>query len=159
MASRTAFSDPGRATTISPGVSPGTRPAEHRGRADLLEAEHPEQLAEPRQPLVEERVDGFERAVAARDAGAAGRDDDVDAGLLRQLDDERGHLAGSSLDEIGGLRRCGRPSVRSSMMARPPVSVASVRVSLTVMTKQRTAAGADGAVRDRGHATDYLPLR
>ena len=28
-------------------------------------------------------------------------------------------------------------------MARPPVSVSWVRVSLTVMTKQRTAAGAD----------------
>ena len=45
-------------------------------------AQHAEQLAESVEPLVEQRRDGFVGAVARGDAGAAGRDDDLDVRRL-----------------------------------------------------------------------------
>jgi hypothetical protein len=44
---------------------------EHRGRSDLLEAEQAEELAEPRQGLLEHPGEGVVGRVAARDAGPA----------------------------------------------------------------------------------------
>ena len=78
-------------------AGPGAGAAQHRGGADLLEAEHPEQLAEAGQPLLEQPVDGLERAVASRDAGAAGGDDDVDEGSSACCRTRAATSAGSSL--------------------------------------------------------------
>ena len=124
------------------GDEAGAGAAHHRGRADLLVAQHAEQLAEAVEPLLEQRVDRFVRAVARRDAGAAGRDDHLRRRGWRELPlDASAHQLGSSLTIV-------RPTtvwpaaVSRSAMARPLVSVASVRVSLTVTTKQRTDGGA-----------------
>ena len=69
----------------------------HRGAADLLVAEHPEQLAEAVEPLLEQAGDRFVGAVARGDAGAAGRDDRVDAADLRR--------APTSCTSFGSSRR------------------------------------------------------
>ena len=82
IARRTAFSDPGSTKIALPRHRAGGRAAHHRRRADLLEAEHAEQLAESVQALLEQAVDGFEGAVARRDAGAAGGDDDLRRGVV-----------------------------------------------------------------------------
>src|SRR5258707_7870723 len=54
----------------------GACAAHHRRRSDLLVTEHPKELAESVETLLQQRVDRFVRAVARGDAGAAGRDDD-----------------------------------------------------------------------------------
>jgi len=82
-------------------------------------AEHPEQLAEPVEPLLEQGIDGFERAVPRGDAGAPGRQDGLDCRVVE--------LAGDC-----GLDLVGVVADRRSKMARPLASVASVRVSLIV---------------------------
>jgi high-affinity iron transporter len=46
-------------------VRAGSRAGEHRRRADLLEAEHPEELAEPGERLLEERGERVVRGVAS----------------------------------------------------------------------------------------------
>jgi high-affinity iron transporter len=48
-----------------PAVRAGSRAGEHRRRADLLEAEHAEELAEPRERLLEQRGEGVVRGVAS----------------------------------------------------------------------------------------------
>src|SRR5688572_25599810 len=70
---------------------------------DLLEAEPAEQLAEAGDVLLEHVLEGFWRDVAAGDAGAAGRDHDVDVGIGdpgAQPGDDRGAVI---LDDIAGL--------------------------------------------------------
>src|SRR5262245_6312556 len=50
----------------------GDRPGKHRGRADLLEGQGAEQLAETVEPKIEQRLDGLRRAVPGGDPRAAG---------------------------------------------------------------------------------------
>ena len=61
----------------------GARAAQHRGRPDLLIAQHAEELAEPVEPFLEQIADDLVGRVARRDAGAAGRDDDLRGRLRR----------------------------------------------------------------------------
>src|SRR5260370_776019 len=60
--------------------------AHHRRRSDLLEAQHPEELAEPVEPLLQQCIDRFERAVARRDASAARGDDRLRARIAEMGD-------------------------------------------------------------------------
>ena len=90
------------------------------------------------------------RGVARRDAGAACRDDGLHMRLACCIDD-RANRRGSSRTictpghEVSGARR--RVGDRA-----PLVSFASVRVSLTVRTKQQTTdAGRSGTMVRRGH--------
>src|SRR5262249_1774623 len=69
------------------------RPALDRRGADLLVAQHPEDLAEARDLLLVDLVERLGRDVAAGDAGAAGRDDDVD----RRIGDPLAELADDGL--------------------------------------------------------------
>src|SRR3970282_1221141 len=75
------------------------RAREHRRRADLLVGEHAEQLAEPREPLVEERLDRLVRRVAARDPGASREDEGLDRRRGATRADDRRHLGGLVLDD------------------------------------------------------------
>ena len=77
MASCTALGEPGSTKIALPEAVPAVARLIIAAGADLLEAEHAEQLAEPVEPLFEERVDRFEGAVARGDAGSARRDDDL----------------------------------------------------------------------------------
>src|SRR5262249_4534718 len=62
---------------------PADRARQHRGAANFLIAQAPEDLAETCEPLVYQALDRLARAVARGDAGAAGRDHRVDATELR----------------------------------------------------------------------------
>ena len=140
IARRTAFSEPGSENTAVRADRAGAGAAQHRRRADLREAEHAEQLAEPVDALVEDAGDRLVGAVARGEAGAAGGDHDVDrAGLFQHevADDER-----LVPDEAAAGDRGGRRPGAALTMASPLVSLASVRVSLMVSTKQAIAAGA-----------------
>src|SRR3970282_1865452 len=75
------------------------RAGEHRRRADLLVGEHAENLAEPREPLVEERLDRLARGVAARDPGASREDEGLDRRRGAARANDRGHLSGLVLDD------------------------------------------------------------
>ena len=78
-------------------------------------------------------LDGFEGAVARGDAGAAGRDDRLHCGVRELTSDG----VAQQLRIVFHDRAADDPwpaALSSSTMARPPVSVSSVRVSLTVMT-------------------------
>ena len=55
MASRTAASDPGSETTIRAGDQPAQARLIIAADADLLVAQHPEQLAEAVEPLLQQR--------------------------------------------------------------------------------------------------------
>ena len=57
IARRTASSEPGRTKIAGAPDGAGRGAAHHRGRADLLEAEHAEQLAEAVEALLEQPVD------------------------------------------------------------------------------------------------------
>src|SRR5262249_38402139 len=56
-------------------------PALDRRGADLLVAQHAEDLAESGDLLLVEGLEGLGRDIAAGDSGASGRDDDVDRGI------------------------------------------------------------------------------
>src|SRR6476620_9645989 len=134
----------------SSGVGPGTRPAEQRGRPNLLEAEHPEQLSEPRQPLVEERVDGFEGAVAPRDAGSAGRDDYVHLAGRGELADERGHFARLVAKNPPPLDNV--PGVGEELDDGTPARVGGFGPGVADGDDEAAhRSRCRGAVRDRGH--------
>ena len=113
-------------------------------------AEHAEQLAEPVEPLLEQRGDGLEGAVAGGDAGAARGDDD--------LGGERPWRRRTARDRSGSSRTMSRPvtscpaAVSVSTIASPLVSVPGVRVSLIVRTKHRTHDRRVLAVERDGHA-------
>ena len=92
MPSRTACSDPGSAMTIVRPCKARRGAREHRGGADVLVAQHPEQLAETDQPLLQQPVHRLERAVARRDAGAAGGDDRINCGIRDERRDLRRHV-------------------------------------------------------------------
>ena len=125
-------------------ASPGSaraRPAQHRRGADLLVAEHPEQLAEAVEPFLEQAGNRLVRAVARRDAGPARRDDHAGVAarklLVQDAPDRRRIVADDRVaDDLVP------PAVASSAIARPLVSVSAVRVSLIVSVKHRTDAGA-----------------
>ena len=99
-----------------------------------LIAEHAEQLAEPVELFFEKSVDRFVGGVARRDAGTAGGDDRVHAGI-RQLTLHRApHNRCIVLDDrlARDLMAGGRSTDRR--WRGRSVSVSSVRVSLTVTT-------------------------
>ena len=81
-ASSTAAGEPGSRNTSALAHDARVGARQHRRRADLLERQHAEQLAEPGQAAVEQRAHRLRRAIARRDTGAAGHDDDV--ALARQ---------------------------------------------------------------------------
>ena len=66
------------------GDEAGAGAGHHRRRADLLVAEHAEQLAKPVEPLFEKRADCLVRAVARGDARSAVGDDHLKA-AVRQM--------------------------------------------------------------------------
>ena len=79
---------PGRARQgeqIRPFGNPGRGARLHGRAADLLKADHPEQLAEARNRLVDHRIQRLGCDVASGDAGAAGADHHVDARILDPL--------------------------------------------------------------------------
>ena len=75
-------SEPGSTKIAQPPAMPAHGARQHRGRTDLLEAQHAEQLAEAVELLLEERRDGLVGRIASRDAGAAGRDDRATRGRV-----------------------------------------------------------------------------
>ena len=77
--------------------------AHYRRRTDVLVTQHAKQLAKSRQPLGEQRIDRFERAVAAGQACAAGSNDRIDIADRRLLPHELGHARGLVL--FNGLPR------------------------------------------------------
>ena len=79
QASRTAALEPGTEKTDPAVPGPGHRAGEHGGAADLGEGEHPEELAEAVEPLLEQAGHRLVGPVAAGDAGAAVHDDDLRA--------------------------------------------------------------------------------
>src|ERR1035437_6734004 len=81
------------------GHETGARAAHHRRRSDRLVAQHPEQLAEAVEPLVQQTADGFVRAVARADAGAAGRDDGLYPGIDELPLDRAAHKIGIVLHD------------------------------------------------------------
>jgi hypothetical protein len=66
IASSTAAGAPA-ADDHGPARHAGGRPRQHRRRADLLVRQHPEELAEPVEPLLEETRDRLVGRVPARD--------------------------------------------------------------------------------------------
>ena len=92
-ASRHAAGEPGREKIDPAGPDARLGARQHRRRPDLLVGEPPEQLAEPRQPLLQQGVDRLERLVAGRDPRAAREDHRLDAGMGAGAVDHRVHLA------------------------------------------------------------------
>ena len=83
-------------------------------------AQHPEQLAESVEPLLEQRVDRFVGAVARRDAGAAGRDDRPGRRRSRELPLDRARApAPDRPSRWPGRRPRGPRRVSRSAIARP----------------------------------------
>ena len=81
----------------------GARAAEHRGRAHLLEAQHPEQLAESRQRALDQAAHHFVRAIARRDPRAARRDDRIDAPRRQVRLEQQPDRLGIVLDQVPDL--------------------------------------------------------
>src|SRR6185503_16168422 len=77
-----------------PGNGARAGAAHDRRRADLLVAEHAEQLAEAVEPLLQQRGDRLVAAVARRDPGAAGGDDHLHVRSREVPFDCRPHLVG-----------------------------------------------------------------
>ena len=86
------------------------RPAEDAGRADLGEAEHPEELAVAGQGFGQERRDGLEGLVPGADAGPSRHQDGVDLG---------DRPASSRNRASSGRARRGRSPARGSGGPRP----------------------------------------
>ena len=81
QASRQAPGDPGRQKMkVAPATPRGGAALDRRG-ADLGVAQHVEGDRETVHPLFEQRLDRLRRHVAAGKTGAAGGDDDIDAGI------------------------------------------------------------------------------
>ena len=96
-------------------------------------------------------VDRFERRVARADAGAAGRDDDLRCRIGQPLANGRGDLRGLVLDD--GMTRDRVSGAFEQLADRlAAVSFASVRVSLTVSTKQATEMRRLSLVFERTHS-------
>src|SRR5262245_53452291 len=80
----------------------GDGAAHDRSRPNLLVAEHAKELAEALEPLPQHAVDRLERAIARRDAGAAGCDDDLDVRV--------GQLPADGIPQLFGVVPDERPS-------------------------------------------------
>jgi hypothetical protein len=118
-----------------------------------VEANHSEQLTEAVETFLEQRRDRFERRVSRADTGAAGGDDDLRGLIGQPLAMVAATCEASSLTMAWPATEWPARS-RSSRIAWPPVSFVSVRVSLTVRTKQRPRAGPAPCVRENSHR-DY----
>jgi len=100
MASSTAAGEPGIVSTTTLPTTPPDGAAEHRGRTDLVVAEHAEQLAIAGQRLGQEPADRLEGLVALSDAGAAADQDGVDCCRFNeaiQQPADRGRFVGHDL--------------------------------------------------------------
>src|SRR5579863_3549048 len=71
----------GEGEEVGAAGDPAGGSAMDRRGADLLVAQHAEELAEAGDLLLVDRLEGFGRDVAPGDAGAPRRDDDVDRGI------------------------------------------------------------------------------
>ena len=150
IARRTAFSEPGSEKSRS-SDRPRTGPAEHRRRTDFREAEGAEQLAEAVDPLVQHPGDRFVGAVAR------GRSPSRPSRSPRPHCRPRSRTTSRTISgsPVPAFVRPGVSGLFSaSTMASPLVSVASVRVSLTVRTKRRSTQAHRGGGRTRSRP-DY----
>src|SRR5215213_4879586 len=68
---------------------PGDRPTHDRGGPDLLVGEHPENLTETVELLLDHTLDDLVGGVASRDAGTARRDHGVHLGVGEEVDEVR----------------------------------------------------------------------
>src|SRR5262245_3321951 len=117
----------------SSGDETGACAAHHSGRADLLVAQHAKELAKPVEPLVEKSRHRFKRAIARGNPRSAGRDDALTLGRAQLPFVRSAPRVRSSLTIV--CPTTSWPADRSrSTIARPPLSVASLRVSLIVIT-------------------------
>ena len=141
MARRTAFSEPGRLITIVPRARPAHARLSIAAGPISSKLRARNSSAEAVDALVEQLRNHLVGSVPPGDPGAARGDDDVDVRLADRVRD-----GSPDAVRIVGHDRLPRHVValpaRSSTMARPLRSVASVRVSLTVTTEQRVLAGA-----------------
>ena len=85
-------------------------------------------------PLFEQRLDRLRRHVAAGKAGAAGGDDDIDAGVGDPSPDDDADRIDVVDDDLARRQRDGRPPTSRSASVVPDLSSASERVSEIVST-------------------------
>ena len=117
----------------------------HRGGADLLVAQHAEQLAEALDPLFQHALERLRRHVAAGDAGAAGGDHHVDRGIGDPAAQMRARSAPASSFSIARVGDAGgRPWRCARRARRRRCRSPAVRVSDTVSTAMLTGMNGRG---------------
>ena len=142
---------------MRPADEAGGGAAHHRGGADLLVAEHPEQLAEAVEPFLEQPRDRFVGAVARRDAGSAGRDDACDVRVRELPLDRAAHeLGGSSLTIVRPVTWW--PAREQQIGDRPAARVGGLRAGVADRHDRSSApsAGACALVLDVAHLGGIL---